>query len=174
MKRTTLAVLCLLLVAFAATAAAQDSCQLINYRVKSGDTLSSIASKYLNNPKLWKELLKYNNIEDPNMIYTGDVIRIPSGDVLQKMADAKDDTEARKIATEAEKKRKTLNFNYRANGDSSGSSDSGRSAGVDIYATDSGATSGAEAGETLKVKALLQNLKSQPILELNRDPIGAR
>lgn len=169
MKRTIALSLCACVLALACAAVAQESCQLINYRVKSGDTLSAIADKYLNNPKLWKELLKYNNISDPNLIYPGDVIRIPSADVLQKLSGAKTDEDAGKIIAEDKKQRKELNFRYRANT----GNDSGRSTGVDIYATGRDA-SGAAAGETLKLTAIRETLKTQPIEEVNRDPVGAR
>lgn len=44
------------------------------YIVKSGDTLSGIASMY---GTTYQELAKYNNIENPNLIYPGEEIRIP-------------------------------------------------------------------------------------------------
>lgn len=44
------------------------------YTVKSGDTLSSIANKY---GTTYQNLAKYNNIKDPNKIYTGQKIKIP-------------------------------------------------------------------------------------------------
>jgi GH25 family lysozyme M1 (1,4-beta-N-acetylmuramidase) len=44
------------------------------YTVKSGDTLSSIASKY---GTTYQVLAKYNNISDPNKIYPGQKIKIP-------------------------------------------------------------------------------------------------
>ena len=45
------------------------------YIVKKGDTLSSIASKY---GLTYQYLAKYNNIVNPNLIYPGQVIKIPS------------------------------------------------------------------------------------------------
>ena len=45
------------------------------YIVKSGDTLSGIAEKY---GTTYQELAKINNIENPNLIYPGEEIRIPS------------------------------------------------------------------------------------------------
>lgn len=42
--------------------------------VKSGETLSSIASKY---GTTYQVLAKYNNISDPNVIYAGQKIKIP-------------------------------------------------------------------------------------------------
>lgn len=46
------------------------------YVVKSGDTLSGIASRY---NKTYQELARYNNIVNPNKIYPGQVIKIPGG-----------------------------------------------------------------------------------------------
>lgn len=51
----------------------------INYVVKKGDTLSGIASKY---KTTYQNLANYNNISNPNKIYTGQIIKIPSGDSL--------------------------------------------------------------------------------------------
>lgn len=44
------------------------------YVVKTGDTLSSIAAKY---NTTWQKLAEYNNISNPNVIYTGQKIKIP-------------------------------------------------------------------------------------------------
>ena len=157
----------------AAAASAEDSCQLINYKVKPGDTLSEIAAKHLDNPKLWKELLKYNNIADPNLIYPGDVIRIPSGDVLQKMATAKDDAAARQIAQENEQKKRALNFRFRENPD-------GASRGVDIYAGGSSRGSGdgkpGSVADPLQVSELKRRLSApgNPVDEIHRAPVGFR
>lgn len=71
----------------------------IVYVVKSGDTLSGIASKY---NTTYQALAKHNNIKDPNVINIGQKIRIPgkiaakptvktyvvkSGDTLSSIAD---------------------------------------------------------------------------------------
>lgn len=56
---------------------AKDQVQIANdevYTVKSGDTLSGIASKY---NTTYQELAKCNNISNPNLIYVGQKIRIP-------------------------------------------------------------------------------------------------
>lgn len=45
----------------------------INYVVKKGDTLSSIASKY---GTTYQKLASYNNISNPNKIYPGQIIKI--------------------------------------------------------------------------------------------------
>jgi hypothetical protein len=48
--------------------------------IQEGDTLWKIASSFLNDPFLWQELLKYNEIEDPNLIYAGNTLQIPISD----------------------------------------------------------------------------------------------
>lgn len=162
--------LCLTVLLGAAAAGAQE--QLINYRVKSGDTLSGIAGKYLNNPKLYKELLKYNNIKDANWIYPGDIIKIPSGDVLQKMADAKDDAAADQVAQEAKQKQNALKFTFR----SKGTTGTGTNGGTDIYAN-STATGSADFGNDqspLKLKELDARLKGDPIEDQARFPAGTQ
>ena len=47
----------------------------ITYVVAKGDTLSAIAKKY---NTTYQELASYNNISDPNKIYVGQEIKIPS------------------------------------------------------------------------------------------------
>lgn len=48
----------------------------ISYIVKQGDTLWDIANKYLNDGNKYKELATYNNIENPNLIKVGQIIKI--------------------------------------------------------------------------------------------------
>lgn len=52
----------------------ENNSEFINYVVKKGDTLSEIASKY---NTTYQKLASYNNISDPNKIYTGQIIKIP-------------------------------------------------------------------------------------------------
>lgn len=77
----------------------------IVYTVKKGDTLSNIASKY---NTTYQKLAEYNNIENPNLIHVGQVIKIPTtskpvtytvkaGDTLSGIA-AKYNTTYQKIA----------------------------------------------------------------------------
>lgn len=47
----------------------------IVYTVVSGDNLSKIARR---NNTTWKELEKYNNLQNPDLIYVGDKIKIPA------------------------------------------------------------------------------------------------
>lgn len=49
---------------------------VIIYTVKPGDNLSSIAARY---GTTYQTLASYNNIENPNLIYAGQKIRIPVG-----------------------------------------------------------------------------------------------
>ncbi len=46
--------------------------------VKKGDTLAKIAERYLGDASKYKELAKENNIKDPDRIYPGQEIRMPS------------------------------------------------------------------------------------------------
>ncbi len=48
------------------------------YVVKYGDRLWDIAEKYYKNPKMYKDLAKYNDIKDPDWIYPHQIIKIPS------------------------------------------------------------------------------------------------
>ena len=48
----------------------------ITYTVKSGDTLSAIAKKYLGDASRYNEIATLNKIANPNLIYVGQVIKI--------------------------------------------------------------------------------------------------
>lgn len=48
-----------------------------SYKIKSGDTLSSISRKMYGDSSLYKALAKYNNVANANLIYTGAVLKIP-------------------------------------------------------------------------------------------------
>jgi len=43
-------------------------------RVHTGDTLSGIASRY---GRTWQQFAEFNHIADPNLIFTGQIFRIP-------------------------------------------------------------------------------------------------
>ena len=51
------------------------------YVVKAGDTLSGIAAKF---GTTVSELVKLNNISNPNLIYVGQVLKIPSGGAVRE------------------------------------------------------------------------------------------
>ena len=61
----------------------------IEYKVVSGDTLSKISKEYLSNPQAWRELLKYNQIDSPNKIRPGLVLKIPDYLSKKKKEEAK-------------------------------------------------------------------------------------
>lgn len=50
-----------------------------SYTVRSGDTLSSIASRYLGSAWKWKEIADLNKLPDPDKIYRGQVLKLPQG-----------------------------------------------------------------------------------------------
>ena len=47
------------------------------YVVQGGDTLSGISMLFYGNPIYYEEIAEYNNIEDPTLIYEGQVIYLP-------------------------------------------------------------------------------------------------
>ena len=56
------------------------------YRVKSGESLSSIARDMLNDIERWPEIAFINNIRQPYLIFTGQVLELPpesGGDVVE-------------------------------------------------------------------------------------------
>ena len=57
------------------TSNGDNSCGKILYQVKYGDTLSAISIRY--NSSI-TEIVKLNNISNSNLIYAGDIIRIPT------------------------------------------------------------------------------------------------
>ena len=57
------------------TAAPTSKSEYITCTVKAGDTLSAIGARY---GVPWKSIATLNNIKNPNLIYIGDVLKIPS------------------------------------------------------------------------------------------------
>lgn len=51
-------------------------------RVESGDTLSGIAQRFLGNSARWPEIQDLNNIENPNLIFPGQLINLPEGEIV--------------------------------------------------------------------------------------------
>lgn len=49
----------------------------IEVEIKKGDTLTVIARRYLDDPRKWRELLRYNNIPKPNLILPGLILKVP-------------------------------------------------------------------------------------------------
>jgi len=50
--------------------------------IEKSDTLWDLAAKHLNDPFLWKELKKYNNFTNPNLIYPAEKLQLPGKIVL--------------------------------------------------------------------------------------------
>ncbi|MGH7791852.1 MAG: LysM peptidoglycan-binding domain-containing protein [Thermodesulfobacteriota bacterium] len=50
------------------------------YIVKEGDTLATIAEQHLGSQDQWSVIAKANNLEDPDRIFVGQRLTIPSGD----------------------------------------------------------------------------------------------
>lgn len=59
--------------------------------VQSGDTLSGISRKFSGHGTYYPQILLFNNIKDPNLIYTGDTLKIPlpKGGIPETAAPAK-------------------------------------------------------------------------------------
>jgi len=57
--------------------------------VKRGDTLWHIAEKYLEDPNRWPELLKYNKIDNPDLIHPGDKLKVPQWLVRKILREAR-------------------------------------------------------------------------------------
>lgn len=60
------------------------------HTVKAGETLSLIAKRYLGNAGRYKEIATLNQIDNPDKIYVGQVLKIPS-DSLQESKQQKQD-----------------------------------------------------------------------------------
>lgn len=76
MRRSILPIGILLFSAFSAYLSAEEP-GIIEITVKPGQTLSVIAREHLEDPGRWRELLKYNKIDDPNLIKPGMKLRVP-------------------------------------------------------------------------------------------------
>ncbi|MBN1595116.1 LysM peptidoglycan-binding domain-containing protein [candidate division FCPU426 bacterium] len=75
---------------------------LFSYTVRPGDTLWDIARWVLKDPFQWPEMLKYNYFENPDLIYPGDRLIVPSPEVLEKVRQARDVQEIEDIRRETE------------------------------------------------------------------------
>ena len=55
----------------------QEKLKGVEYKIKWGDTLWDIAGTYYKNPWLYREIAKYNGLENPDYIVSGTIIIIP-------------------------------------------------------------------------------------------------
>ena len=74
--------------------ATAERTEIMHFVVK-GDTLWDIAARYLGDPFLYPELAKLSRINDPDLIYPGDLIRIiiKKQPAMEKVEFTTDDTE---------------------------------------------------------------------------------
>jgi LysM repeat protein len=68
------------LLAVVRPATAQSSAAATSYTVQSGDTLSSIAQRFYQNPAYWPAIYQANQsqVQNPNLIQVGQVLAIPA------------------------------------------------------------------------------------------------
>lgn len=83
----------------------QQKSDTIQYTVRSGDTLGSIAKKMLGNAQRYLEIAQLNNIEPQAPIYVGQQLKLPSkGLVLVKPTTMQDTASKPKETTQSEPK----------------------------------------------------------------------
>lgn len=61
--------------------------QSYKYRIRSGDTMASIARNNLGDSSLFYALARYNGINDPRRINAGQIIKIPGSEPIAKKPD---------------------------------------------------------------------------------------
>ncbi len=173
MKKTKKITVLLIVFAFIATVfSVNTSAEMVyvKHRVEKGDTLSKIAAKYLDDSRMWEEILKYNNIKDPNFIYTGDVLVIPSKEVLRKIKDAKDE-DKESVINESKANSNQPKFDFRKKMEEADSNFGGFSdnTGMDYSSSDSDFSKGSSIErkkvETLKLKEIKPRLQFEAIGE---------
>ncbi len=59
--------------------------------IEKGDTLWDLCQKYLKDPLKWRELSKYNDFTNPDLIYPGEKLRIPIALAKDVVDDAEQD-----------------------------------------------------------------------------------
>lgn len=75
---------------------------LFSYTIRPGDTLWDISKWVLKNPFLWPELLQYNYFNNPDLIFPGDTLIVPSLEILERVKTVRDVAELRALREEAE------------------------------------------------------------------------
>ena len=61
--------------------------------IEKGDTLWDLCQKHLKDPLRWRELSKYNDFTNPNLIYPGEKLRIPVAMINEVVNGAQKDVE---------------------------------------------------------------------------------
>jgi LysM repeat protein len=114
------------------------------YTVRGGDTLSQIAGRYYHNADDWPWLYHVNNasIKDPNLIYAGQVLRVPADPPSSAVVDSYIPRHAKPAATVS-----TAAVNSSATSGQGGSS-SGSQAPVTRSPSQGGGSSGSAAGSS--------------------------
>ncbi|MBE7410676.1 MAG: FecR domain-containing protein [Leptospiraceae bacterium] len=82
------------------------------YKVKEKDTLTKISKEQLNDPRKWREFLKFNKIDNPNLIKPGLELKIP--DSLAKKPSQENTPVAKIDKLKGEVSLKTGNENVQA------------------------------------------------------------
>ena len=77
-RRNKLFVLLTLCAALFASSTLVGQADFTEITVQKGETLSVIAKKHLDDPRRWRELLKYNNVPKPDLIFPGMTLKIPA------------------------------------------------------------------------------------------------
>ena len=75
---------------------------LRSYVIQEGDNLWNLAKAFFKNPWLWPEFLKFNAIENPDLIYPGRLLLVPRVGVLEGLK-GKNPEEVREIREGLEK-----------------------------------------------------------------------
>ena len=78
LRRAVLAAACGWLFAGAAPVLAADAEPSLPYETQRGDTVIGLSRRLLANPAQWREVARFNRLQNPNRIPTGAVLRVPT------------------------------------------------------------------------------------------------
>jgi len=81
--------LCLLMAFSSAGAAGRGAEGYVEHRVEAGETLASIAQRYLRQPGQWRLLQRPNGVKDPQALPAGSTVRIPARLLKPSAVDAR-------------------------------------------------------------------------------------
>ncbi|MDH3601621.1 MAG: LysM peptidoglycan-binding domain-containing protein, partial [Candidatus Tectomicrobia bacterium] len=83
------------------SAAIDQNSEKLSVVVKEGETIRDIAQAYLNDPNLWKDILRFNGIQDAVTIVPGKILNIPVGKIRRANQNLKAALAEHQRATEA-------------------------------------------------------------------------